>query len=175
MANNTTEELYNTLQAQLAGSTGAERIAWAKDIVANDCLKQLLPLLMGDKQTAYRFSWLLSDVGMADPEVLFRELPYMFSIRQQVTAPKFGGQFVKYWRMAGIPEEHEGEAIDIMFQYVMDPKADTHIKTVSLTVLHGLAKKYPELNNEIKLCIEEQINTADVSFQKTAKKILAEL
>lgn len=168
--------LFHDLTNNLAASSFAERRIWAKQITAQpDTLGKLLPLLLGEKKTAYRFSWLLSDVGEADKDVLRSELPYLFDNRDKVTAPGFEQQFVKYWRICGVPEAHKGEAIDLMFSYLVNPKVNTHIKTITLTVLHSLCNEYPELKNELKLCIEDQIEHSSTSFKKTANKILSVL
>ncbi len=176
MQDTITDILFHDLSKHLANSSFADRRVWAKEITAeHGTLQKLLPLLFGEKKTAYRFSWLLSDVGDADKDVLFDALPYLFDNRHKITAPGFEQQFVKYWRICGVPEVHKGEAIDLMFGYILDPKVNTHIKTISLTVLHSLCNEYPELKNELKLCIEDQLEHATVSFRKTADKILSEL
>lgn len=168
--------LFHDLSKHLAESSFEERRVWAKEITAQPYrLEQLIPLLFGKKKTAYRFSWLLSDVGEADKDILFNALPYLFDNRHKVTAPGFEQQFVKYWRICGVPEAHKGEAIDLMFSYLVNQKVNTHIKTITLTVLHALCNEYPELKNELKLCIEDQLEHSSTSFKKTANKILSEL
>lgn len=168
--------LFHDLNKNLADSSFAERRVWAKEITAQpDILKKLLPMLFGAKKTAYRFSWLLSDIGEADPNVLYRELEYLFEHKHKTSAPKFEQQFVKYWRICGVPEANKGEAIDLMFNYLLNPKINTHIKTISLTVLHNLCNEYPELKNELKLCIENQLEHSSTSFKKAVNKILSEL
>lgn len=168
--------LFHDLSKHLAESSFEERRVWAKEIVAQpDTLSKLLPLLFGDEKTAYKFSWLLSDIGEADRSVLYSELDYLFEHRHKITAPKFEQQFVKYWRICGVPEANKGEAIGLMFGYLLDPKINTHIKTISLTALHALCNEYPELKNELKLCIEDQLEHSSTSFKKTANKILSEL
>lgn len=169
------ERLYNELLAGLAGSTGAERVAWAKQIANCDMdLKELLPLLYADKKTAYRFSWMLSDVGIAYPQKLFSELPGIFERRKETDILNFEQQFVKYWRLCGVPEENKGEAIDMMFRMLTDPKESVHIKTVALDVLYELTKEYPELKNELRLCIEET-KEEQSSFKQKSERILKQL
>lgn len=170
-----TEYIYQQLLEQLSNSTGAERIAWAKQITdAEYDLQALSQLLFEDKKVALRFSWLLSDVGIASKGQLLTVLPYLFNQKDKTNATSFPYQFAKYWRISGVPEEDKGEAIDLMFNWLIDPKVSTHIKTVSLTVLYSLTKEYPELKNELRLCIEEQ-KEMSVSFKQTADKILTKI
>lgn len=168
----TIKDIYQELQTQLAVSSGTQRQSWAQQIVAQNIdLKELCRLAFEEKKTATRFSWLLSDVGILNTSKLLEVLPYLFEQRDKTEIPNFEQQFVKYWRICGIPEEHKGTAIDLMFQWLADPNESTHIKTVALDVLQELIKEYPELKNELRLCLEELPEEIPVSFKKSIKKI----
>lgn len=71
-----------------------------------------------------------------------------------------------------IPQELEGEIMDICFTYILSPETAVAIKAFSLTVLHNLSKKYPEILPEIKLIIDERWNYESAAFKSRAKKIL---
>lgn len=168
--------LYHTLLTQLKQSTGANRTAWAMQIVDDEIdLQELSGLLFEEQSIATRYSWLLSDIGMEQPQKLFDLLPYLFAQRHKTNALNFAQQMVKYWRIAGIPEEQKGHAIDVMFGWLMDPKESTHIKTVSLDVLAKLLEEYPDLKNELKLCLEQQPEDIDISFKRKVKQIIKTL
>lgn len=168
--------IYEQLESNLITSDAKERMTWAKQIVDTGIdLKALsIHFLNEEKKTALRFSWLLSDIGVVSKESLFAVLPYLFEQRDATSISEFPYQFVKYWRICGVPDKNKGAAIDLMFQWLMEPKQSTHIKTICLTVLYDLTQEYPELKNELRLCIEEQKATS-VSFKKTADKILANI
>ncbi len=169
----TTNSIYQELQAQLPTSDGADRRRWAKQIIVQGAdLKELCQLVFEEKKTATRFSWLLSDVGIEDAKQLFDVLPYLFAQRDKTDIPNFEQQFAKYWRICGIPEDDKGTAIDLMFQWLTDPHVSTHIKTVSLDVLRELIKEYPELKNELQLCLEQLPEDIPVSLKKAMKKIM---
>ena len=143
-------ELYQELLQKLATSDGDDRRKWAMQIVDSEIdLMELTPLLFADKKTAYRFSWLLSDVGEAKPEILFNVLSYTFEHRGKTDIPNFKQQFVKYWRLSGLPEDDKGTAIDLMFSLLTDPTVGVHIKSVASEVLYNLTGEYPELKNEL--------------------------
>lgn len=167
---------YDHLLQHLAASTGADRKRWGEQIAAEEIdVRELIPLLFANKKTAYRFSWLLSDIGVANPQKLFGVLPYAFAQRDKTEIPGFEQQFAKYWRIAGIPEEDKGTAIDLLFNWLTYPKTTVHIKSVSLEVLYTLTQEYPELKNELKLCIEDELERNTPAFKKQAKKILVKL
>ena len=165
------EILYQTLQLHLSSSDAAQRQAWAEEIVDSEIdLEGLSSLLFEGKKVAMRYSWLLSDIGMESSEKLLAHLPYLFEHRAATQLPNFEQQLVKYWRIAGIPEEQKGTAIDLIFQWLINPKTSTHIKTVSLDVMQEVVKEYPELQNELKLCLEQQPEEMPVSLKKAVKR-----
>jgi len=171
-----TSSLYEELLAKLATSDSADRRNWGRLIAEQDVeMEALAPLLFAERNTAYRFSWLLSDIGLADPEKLFSILSYAFEKRYETGISDFEQQFVKYWRIAGIPEQHKGKAIDLMFNLLADPKVGTHIKSVSAEVLHNLANEYPELGNELRLCLQQELDKNTNAFRKKAEGILRKL
>ena len=48
-----------------------------------------------------------------------------------------------------IPEEFEGEVMELCFTYLAEPKEAVAVKAFSLTVLEKLSKKYPEIIPEL--------------------------
>jgi hypothetical protein len=51
----------------------------------------------------------------------------------------------------------------------------TTTKTYAALALQQLVTKYPDLKNELKLVLKDQLDKNGVSFQKRAGKILSEL
>lgn len=168
-------DFYCELEHSLATSTGEQRKKWATIIIANAIeLKELCGLLQGDQKTATRFLWLISDIGIANPEKLHIDLPYLLDFCTQLT-PEYAASFASYWLYAGVPVDQEGKAIDLLFQLFMSGTTTVTIKSRALLVLAGLAKKYPELKPELRSCIIEQMNNYSKDFQKRAAKVLREL
>lgn len=166
--------LINTLHKALKSSMMKERQLWAKQIVDEDVdLKKLCDtFLHADKTTALRFSWLLSDIGNYNAAALHNILPYIFEKRKQTNIENFHYQFVKYWSIAGIPKENIGEAINLLFNWLNASHTNVSIKAHSMLNLHKLTEVYPDLKNELKTSIEEQMDKTTVSFRTKAAKIL---
>lgn len=170
------EELYDELLSALAASSGSDRQAWAKLIVAEKIdIVSLCELLYEDKPIATRFSWLLSDIALTEPKVLYNVLPFLFQLRDKTSIPNFQYSFSKYWNYCSVPEEHEGEAIDLLFKWIEDPNVSVHIKTNSLNALSKILEKYPDLKNELKIVLEDQLDKNSVSFKRMATKVLMAL
>lgn len=171
-----TGNLYEELHAKLATSDGADRRSWGRLIAEHDVdIEELMPLLFAERKTAQRFAWLLSDIGIASAEKLFSVLSYAFEKRHETEILDFEQQFVKYWRIAGVPWQDKGMAIDLMFALLTGPKVGPHIKSVSAEVLYSLTKEYPDLVNELKLCLEQELDKNTDAFRKKAEGILRKL
>ena len=169
-------EFYNELELALPQSNAAKRAIWATTIIEKDiAIKDLSKLLLGKKEVALRFAWLLSEMGEINPQKLFRELPFLLELSDQVNNINFKQSFANYWRIAGVPLEDEGRAIDLLFGWLQSPTTNVTIKSRSLFVLFSLTKKYPELKNELKVCIEDQLDKYTEDFDKRARKILEKI
>jgi len=74
-----------------------------------------------------------------------------------------------------IPEKLEGEIVDKLFDWLIDPKISVSTKNNCLFALENLCTKYPELKAELITCINDQKELNTRSFQKRADKVLANL
>jgi hypothetical protein len=74
-----------------------------------------------------------------------------------------------------IPEQYQGQVMDISFNYIIDPREKVAVKAFSLTVLGNMLQQYPEIGPEIKLVIEDQWNNQTAAFYSRAKKLLHQL
>lgn len=168
-------EFYEELKSSLPASNMEIRKVWVLTILEQDVdLKDLSGLLLCDRKVATRFLWFLTEVGMADPKRLFSELPFLWEFCNQLN-PAYKQSFVSFWRIAGIPPENEGEVIEYSFQWLQSTDTNVTIKSRAALLLLKLTKKYPELKNELKLCLEDQMKKYSRDFEKRVAKVLQEL
>jgi hypothetical protein len=73
-----------------------------------------------------------------------------------------------------IPKRLWGKVIDICFRFLMGNEA-VAIKVFSMTVLYNLSLKLPEISNELKVVIEDQLPYGTAGFKSRGKKILRSL
>lgn len=167
--------LYNTLKKHLPVSIGADRKTWAELIIANDIdIMELTKLLGCERGVATRFLWLLSDVGEVKPDVLFRALPYLFELSKGGKYFDFTLAFARWWRLTGVPEENEGEAIGLLFEW-LSSDVNVSIKSCVIIVLYELSGKYPELKDELRLCLEDRLGKETKDFNKKLLRMLEKL
>ncbi len=166
----------NELENSLPNSSSAERQIWATSIIEKGLdIKDLSTLLSCDKKVALRFTWLLSEIGEINPNKLLSALPFLFELSDKIKHIDFVNSFATYWRIAGIPCENEAKAIDLLFGWLQSASTNVTTKSRALFVLFELTKKYPELKNELKLCLMDQLDKNSNDFNKRANKILTQL
>lgn len=168
-------DFYRELEANLAKSTEEQRQSWAKTIVERNIdLEDLSELLRCEHRIVSRFLWMLSGIGLIEPKKLFDSLPFLVESVEKMK-PVYRTAFANYWRIAGVPLQNEGKAIDWCFEWLLSAEANLTIKSRALFVLFDLTKKYPELKHELKICLIDQKDKYSKDFEKRVAKILKEL
>jgi hypothetical protein len=169
-------QFHNELKNSLPESSGADRKMWATKIIQDNLsIKDLSELLNYEKKVASRFSWLLSDIGLLNPNKLFGQLPYLFELSNQIDHINFKQSFATYWLISGIPLENEAKAIDLLFNWIRSSDTNVTTKSRSLYVLFDIAQKYPDLKNELRITLKNQLDKNTKEFRKRAIKLLKKL
>ncbi len=164
------------LKTSLPNSSAQQRRNWASIIIEeNLSIRKLSDLLFLDYKIASRFLWLLTDVGEIGKQKLKDDLIFLFDRCITLNHIKPEPSFANYWLVCGIPVEKEAEYIDYLFKWLSSSDSNLTTKSRSLFVLFKLTKKYPDMRNELKLVIHEQLDRNSVDFKKRASKILAQL
>lgn len=73
-----------------------------------------------------------------------------------------------------IPTRYQGEVIERCF-HLMDTKEPVAVRVFAMTVLANLSRQYPDLKNELKLVIGDQLPFASAAYLSRSKKILRQL
>lgn len=170
-----TSKILQTLKHSLSKSTGVQRKEWATEIIEKEIvIRDLFELVNEEQKTASRFLWLLSDIGILNPEKLKSELPHLLVICKK-QKPEYKISFASFWLYSGVPTENEGEAIDLLFGWVLSSDVNVTIKSRALLVLFKLCEKHPEIKNELELCLNDQLDKHSNDFKKRANKLLNKL
>lgn len=164
-------DFHNELKSSLCRSTGVQRKSWAITIISQNIpITSLAPLLSCEEKVANRFLWLVSDVAIQNPERFLTELPALFDFMEQ-NHPSYLSSFASWWHYCGVPVENEARAIDLLFRCFLSAETNVSIKTRAMWVLVELSKKYPDLKQELKLSLVDQIhNFRDDKYSKDYKK-----
>lgn len=130
----------------------------------------------GDSRLTQRASWSLSWVARKNQTII---QPYIGMIVKQVCDPKAHDAVVRnglrILEDLDIPEEFHGELLNACFDFIQKKHTAVAIKAFSLHVIFNLSEIYPEIRNELKLVIQENIEFETAAFQSRGKKLLAKL
>ncbi|HEX2898165.1 MAG TPA: hypothetical protein VHS96_00445 [Bacteroidia bacterium] len=157
----------------LQDASDANLRQWGAHIVENDlALADLLALIHAEKKVATRFSWMLGGIVERDPQRLRPVIPYLFTRRKEILILNFERSLAKFFALAGIPSEIEGEAVEALFQWLMDPKVLLSTRIFAMAALDRYCVQQPELRNELRLVLERIASDNGGSLEKKAMGIL---
>lgn len=74
-----------------------------------------------------------------------------------------------------IPDHMLGEAADILFKIMMDRNEAVAIKVFTMTTLYNICIREPDLANELKIVIEDQLPYGSAGFKNRGLKTLKKL
>lgn len=139
--------------------------------------KQLMDLfLKGEYRVTQRSAWIVSHCADEHPALI---LPYLNKMIDRMMEPDVHTavrrNVVRLLQNIEIPPSLAGKVATICFELLASQKEPVAVKCFSMTVLANIAKQEPDLKNEIRLMIEQQMPWGTGGFQSRGKKILREL
>lgn len=139
--------------------------------------KQLVKCFVStDMELSKRAAWSLGWAAKQCPALVY---PHLKDIIAMLDAPgrhpAILRNAVRVLEELEIPEDYEGLVMDACFRLVATPNVAPAVKAFSLTVLHRLAMRYPEIKHELQLVIEENFDNESPAFRSRGRKILKAL
>lgn len=135
---------------------------------------QLFSLFIGnDPLLAQRASWPLGYAAVANPCLIdkhFKEL--LENVKKKGVHNAIKRNTVRILQDICIPEDFQGDVMNLCFDYLMSPEEKPAIKAFSLTVLQNLSVQYPEILPELRTIIQDRWDFESKAFQSRARKIL---
>jgi hypothetical protein len=170
-------DLYKKIETSLiTNDTEINRKYLAKKIISEKIdLRGLLYILDSDRNIATHFIWLVGHICELSPEIVFPAIKDFFLHRKKTQIKNYDRSLAKMFMYCGIPEEIEGEATTLMFEWILSPDVIVSTKNYSAIALYNLTAKYPELKSELILTIQEQLNKNSISFKQTASRVIKNL
>ena len=147
-------------------------VRWVGD--DQERFNELLALFIDDEyRVVQRAAWPLSYCVIQHPELIRKHFGKLIrNLRKPGLHDAVKRNTVRLLQDIEIPKRYQGEVMDICFRYVSSPEEAVAVKAFSLSVLHNLAGKYPEILPEIQLLIEERWDHETAAFKSRARKIL---
>lgn len=135
---------------------------------------ELFHLFLNDEyRVVQRAAWPVSYCVIGHPGLISKHWKQLIKQLQETNVHvAVRRNAVRLMQDIDIPEKYHGEIMDICFRFLESPTEALAVKVFSMTVLHNLSKKYPEIKNELRLIIEEQLPHQTAGFKSRARKIL---
>ena len=134
-----------------------------------DALMQLF--LYDEYRVSQRAAWPVSLIIEKHPELAKKYLPKMLDNLKNPVHDAVRRNTVRILYHIDIPEKLHAQVLDICFAFVQKRETSVAVKSFSIDILDKLSKQYPEIKNEIKILIDDQLPTATAAFKSRAKKI----
>jgi len=146
-------------------------------ILTNENFKELIDCFLSDNvRVAQRAAWSVSWAAQKQPELVH---PYAGVLISQLKRTDVHNAVIRnslrILEDLDIPEEFHGEVMDACFQFLQKRDTAIAIKAFALTVLFNLSKIYPDIKNELRVIIEENMDYETAAYKSRGRKILAKL
>jgi hypothetical protein len=117
----------------------------------------------------------VSNCGIADPALV---KPYLKKMAEYLKKPAHVAvrrNILRVLQFTEIPKSLQGVLVDACFKFLLAKDETIAVKAFSMTVLANIAKKNPDLKNELKIVIEEVLPFSGPGVRARGKKVLHEL
>ena len=134
---------------------------------------QLMKLFLADTyRVTQRAAWIVSHCIDQYPNLI---KPHLKAIIYNLNGPVHVAvkrNTVRILQFVEIPNSLKGPLANICFNYLQSGKETIAVKVFAMTVLANMAKTNPELGNELRILIEDQMPYASAGFASRGSKIL---
>ena len=129
----------------------------------------------GPSRLTQRAAWILSHCADHHPHLLMPYIPALIDNLETDPPVAVKRNTVRVLQNMEIPEEKMGILAEQCFNFLNSAKEAIAVKVFSMTILANIAKKFPELKQEVILTIENQMPYGSAGFRSRGRKVLKDL
>jgi hypothetical protein len=127
----------------------------------------------GPIRITQRAAWPMSDIAKKHPHLLFKYYPTLLTLLNQKDKPDaINRNILRALQFVTLPEEHEGNILDVSFRLLNSPTEPVAVKAFSMTVIYNLTRKYPDIVPELKASIATLLPNGSMGIKSRGNKIL---
>lgn len=128
--------------------------------------------LNGSHIVTQRASWIVGYCVDAHPYLIEPHLNSVIKNLQKPVHDAVKRNTLRILRNIEIPKKLYGILTDLCFKFLTSHKEPVAVKVFSMAVLYRITEKEPDLKNELKVIIEDQMPFSSPAFLSRGKKIL---
>lgn len=132
-------------------------------------------VLQNEEKVAQRAAWVMSHCVEQNPALALPHLESLVKNLHNKVHDAIKRNTAKILENLPVPEAVVGEAVDILFQFVADPKETVAVRVFSMSALFNLCKNEPDLLEELRLTIEDMMPHGTPGLRSRGKKVLKEI
>ena len=117
-----------------------------------------------EEKTARIAAWIMSDCVEKHPELVAPYLEKLLPILNKPVHSAFKRNIVRLLQHIEIPEHLRGEVANACFELLLNKKETIAVKAFSITVIQNIAKFEPDLLQELRLVLDEQLPYASAAI-----------
>jgi hypothetical protein len=119
--------------------------------------KELMQLFFGDEyRVTQRAAWAVGNCAEVYPQLL---KPYMLKMTSNLYRENLHDAIkrntLRVFQFVEIPESIQGKVYDVCMKYLLSINESIAVKAFSITVLHKISMLHPDLQDELKLVLNE--------------------
>lgn len=119
-----------------------------------------------------RAAWVISMIGDIQPVVFNPFVPQMINLLEKENHQAVERGVMRTLHACNIPEESEGQLLDICFKWLADPQKLVAAKVHAMETAYKLSIQYPELLQELEQVILDGWDRHTVAYQSRGRKII---
>jgi hypothetical protein len=139
--------------------------------------KELMDLfLRGEYRITQRAAWIIKHCADEHAELV---IPYVDRMIDRMVEANVHDavkrNVVRILQDIEIPRRLAGKVATVCFEWLASAKEPVAVKVFSMSVLANIAKQEPDLKNEIRILIDQQMPMGSAGFKSRGKKVLRQL
>ena len=131
--------------------------------------------LYGKEPVVQRAAWAMDACLEKHPELLSPFVETIIDALPEFTNNGVKRQMVKALSVREIPEKYEGEMVNLSFHWLQSPDTPVAIKVHCMQILANITERHPDLAEELRTVIMEQIPRNSAGFSSRGRKILKKI
>lgn len=146
--------------------------------IGNDSKKfsELIDCFLGKEyRVTQRAAQVVSNCADKHPELLLPHLDNIISNLQSPVHIAVKRNTLRVLQDMELPDHLLGPAADICFKILESGSEPVAVKVFAMAVLANICQKVPELKNELRILIEDQMPYSSAAFKSRGSKILRRL
>jgi hypothetical protein len=161
-------------RALLKEMSKANTVEIADSIGANqaDFDRLMAIVLSDDNKVAQRAAWVMSHCADSYPWLVEKHVEALLLNLRLTAGDAVKRNSLRVLKNVDIPEIHMGIAADLCFGFLNSTREPIAVRVHAMVVLLNIAKRFPELGNELKQTIKAHMPYGSAGFKSIGRKTL---